>query len=254
MELSYDGKVSVIIGASSAIAQKTAELFVNAGLKVVLAGRKIGLLKKIEQSLNEVGEALAIKCDVRNEKEIMELFKNTEERFGVVDVLVNNPAIFQRKRIEEVTYADVRAIYETNVFGAIIAIKEAIPKMRKNNWGRIVNVSSIAGISGLTNASLYSSTKAALINLTQSIAKEVAPYNITVNAVAPGVIDTGMGKDYLRYENIKEKIISRIAEHRMGKAEEVAYAIAFLSSNEASYINGSVLVVDGGCSCNLGIF
>lgn len=252
--LSFKGKVSVVIGASSSIGRETAKLYVKQGLKTIIAGRNIGALKKIEEELKEEGEIRAVKCDVRKEEDINALFDLVEENYGVVDILVNNAALFQRKRLEESTYVDLKVLFETNVFGTFLSIKRAIPAMKKNQWGRIINVSSIAGISGLTNASIYSSTKAAVINLTKSIAKEVSPYGITINSVAPGVIDTGMGKDYLKYENIKEKIVERIAEHRMGKPEEVAYAIVFLSSDQASYINGSVLSIDGGCVCNLGIF
>ena len=252
--LTFKGNLAVIIGASSAIGEKTARLFAEKEIKLILAGRNIMKLKKIEEKLKEFSEVASVKCDVRKEEEINKLFEEVEKNYSNIDILINNAALFQRKRIEEISYVDIKGLFEVNVFSVFMSIKRAIPQMKKNSWGRIVNVSSIAGISGLTNASLYSSTKAAVIGLTKSIAKEVAPYGITVNSIAPGVVDTGMGKDYLRYEDIKERIVERIAEHRMGKPEEVAYSILFLCSDQASYINGSVLVVDGGCSCNLGIF
>ena len=197
----------------------------------------------IEKSYN--AKALAIKCDISNEFLVMDMFNEIEKTFGGVDVLVNNAAIDLSNLFNKIEVEDFKKTIDTNLIGAFICSRLAFPYMKKNKWGRIINISSTNGINTYFPSSLaYDASKAALNSLTHNLAVEFKPY-VLVNAICPGFVGTdselkGYDEDFLKEE--EDKILLK----RCGTPEEVAHLVKFLASDEASYINNSIIRIDGG--------
>jgi 3-oxoacyl-[acyl-carrier protein] reductase len=242
---SLKDKVALVTGASQGIGRATSLALAAAGAKVVAAARNE---KKLAEVVAEIaaagGEALAVRMDVSSAEEIKAGFEATRAKFGRLDILVNNAAITRDGLALRMKLEDWDAVLRTNLTGAHLTIQQALGLMLRQRWGRIINVSSVVAQTGNAGQANYVAAKAGLIGLTKAIAEEVASRNITVNAVAPGFIVSPM-TDPLP-QKIKDELLARVPLGRLGSDREVAAAIVFLASEEAGYITGHVLDVNGG--------
>jgi 3-oxoacyl-[acyl-carrier protein] reductase len=243
---SLKDKVAVVTGASQGIGREMALALAEAGAKVAVAARneeKLAALVKEIVAL-EAGQALAVKMDVADAEQVKAGFKAVLEKFGRLDILVNNAAITRDGLAMRMKADDWDAVIRTNLTGAHLCIQQALPTMMRARAGRIINIASVVAQMGNAGQANYVAAKAGLIGLTKAIAIEIASRNITVNAVAPGFIETPM-TDVLP-DKVKEELKTRIPLGRMGSARDVSSAIVFLASDEACYITGHVLDVNGG--------
>lgn len=238
-------KVAVVTGASQGIGRETALALAQAGAKVAVAARNEEKLAVLVNEIAATGcEALAVKMDVADADQVKAGFKQALEKFGRLDILVNNAAVTRDGLAMRMKKDDWDAVLQTNLTGAHLCIQQALPVMMKARAGRIINISSVVAQSGNAGQANYVAAKAGLIGLTKAIAIEIASRGVTVNAVAPGFIETPM-TDVLP-DKVKEELKTRIPLGRMGSARDVAAAIIFLASDEAGYITGHVLNVNGG--------
>jgi 3-oxoacyl-[acyl-carrier protein] reductase len=242
---SLKNKVAVVTGASQGIGRETALALAEAGAKVVVAARNEEKLAALVSEIAAPGEeAFALKMDVADAEQVKAGFKQVFEKFARLDILVNNAAVTRDGLAMRMKKEDWDAVLQTNLTGAHLCIQQALPTMMKARAGRIINISSIVAQMGNAGQANYVAAKAGLIGLTKAIAIEIASRGITVNAVAPGFIGTPM-TDVLS-DKVKEELRVRIPLGRMGSARDVASAIVFLASDEAGYITGHVLNVNGG--------
>jgi len=242
---SLKDKVALVTGASQGIGWDIAQALVVAGAKVAVAARteeKLALLVGEIQTAG--GEALAVKMDVADAEQVKAGFKQVIEKFGRLDILVNNAAITRDGLAVRMKPDDWDAVMRTNLTGAHLCIQQALGTMMRARAGRIINVSSVVAQMGNAGQANYVAAKAGLIGLTKAIAMEIASRNITVNAVAPGFIDTPMTN--VLSDKVKEELKARIPLGRLGVPRDVAASIVFLASDEAAYITGHVLDVNGG--------
>ena len=242
-----DKKVALITGGSRGIGKKIAEKFARNGYNIVInyVSEKTDV-NKLESDLSQNGkvEVLCIKCDVTDFNSCQEMVKEAVDKFGKIDVLINNAGITKDNLLMRMKEEDFDKVINVNLKGTFNMTKNVISYMMKKRSGRIVNISSVVGVSGNSGQANYAASKAGIIGFTKSVAKELASRNILANAVAPGFIETDM-TDVLS-ESVKESIYSQIPLKKMGKPEEVANAVYFLVSDENTYITGQVLNVDGG--------
>lgn len=239
-------KVALVTGASRGIGAAIAKLLAKEGATVVLNYN--GSKEKAEEVLAEIreerGNGMILGCNVAVEAECKAMMEQIVETYGKLDILVNNAGITRDNLLMRMSEEDYDAVLNTNLKGAFHTMKYAAKCMMKKRSGKIVNISSVSGIIGNAGQANYSAAKAGLIGLTKSTARELAARNIQINAVAPGFIDTEMTRKL--GDGVRESLIGRIPAGRIGTAEEVAAAVAFLVSEKANYITGQVLCVDGG--------
>ena len=242
-----DKKVALITGGARGIGKNIAEKFARNGYNIVInyVSEKTDV-NKLESDLSQNGkvEVLCIKCDVTDFNSCQEMVKEAVDKFGKIDVLINNAGITKDNLLMRMKEEDFDKVINVNLKGTFNMTKNVISYMMKKRSGRIVNISSVVGVSGNSGQANYAASKAGIIGFTKSVAKELASRNILANAVAPGFIETDM-TDVLS-ESVKESIYSQIPLKKMGKPEEVANAVYFLGSDENTYITGQVLNVDGG--------
>jgi 3-oxoacyl-[acyl-carrier protein] reductase len=242
---SLKGKVALVTGASQGIGRETALALAEAGAKVAAAARNE---EKLASLANDIvakgGEALAIKMDVADAEQIKAGFKQALEKFARLDILVNNAAITRDGLAMRMKQEDWEAVIRTNLTGAHLCIQQALPVMLRAKAGRIINISSVVAETGNAGQANYVAAKGGIIGLTKAIAIEMASRNITVNAVAPGFVETPMTE--VLSDKVKEDLKARIPLGRLGAARDVAAAIVFLASDEAAYITGHVMDVNGG--------
>lgn len=242
---SLKDKVALVTGASQGIGRATARALAEAGAKVAVASRNEQQLGKLaEEIVSAGGEALVIPMDVGDPAQVKNAFQQLLAKFGRLDILVNNAAVTRDTLQLRMKLEDWEAVLRTNLTGAHLCTQQALGAMLKQRSGRIINVTSVVAETGNAGQANYVASKAGLIGLTRAIAVEVASRNITVNAVAPGFITTPM-TDPLP-DALKEKMKSLIPLGRFGSDRDVATAIVFLASDEAGYITGQVLGVNGG--------
>ncbi|MCX7904029.1 MAG: 3-oxoacyl-[acyl-carrier-protein] reductase [Caloramator sp.] len=240
------GKIALITGAAKGIGRAIAEKFAIEGASLVLNYRTYNDgLKELEEKLKGFGvEVLLVQGDVKNYSDAENMVKTSLDKFGKIDILVNNAGITKDNLLMRMSPEDFDEVLQVNLKGAFNLIKAGVPHMIKQKSGRIINISSVIGLIGNAGQANYAASKAGLIGLTKSVAKEVASRNITVNAIAPGYIVTDMTEKLP--EKIKEKMMELIPLKRLGNPEDVANLAAFLASDMASYITGQVINVDGG--------
>jgi 3-oxoacyl-[acyl-carrier protein] reductase len=240
----FKDKIAIVTGAAQGIGKEIAFHFAQEKAKVAIFDLNEGGLSETEKELESHSECLSLKVDVSNLEEVEKNINKVIDKWGRVDILVNNAGIIKDNLILRLSENDWEKVYQVNLKGAFNCIKAVIKFMIKQRYGRIINISSVIGIIGNPGQVNYAASKAGLIGLTKSLAKELGSRNITVNAVAPGYIETSM-TDRLDIK-IKEQMLKRIPLGRFGKPFDVARAVLFLASRDADYINGQVLVVDGG--------
>ena len=237
-------KVSIVTGASKGIGKAIAKIFAQAGTHVVCVSRTkddLNILKK--EILNDGGSVSIYSCDVSNFDEVEGLIKNTVEEFSKIDIIVNNAGITRDGLIMRMSDEDWNTVIDINLKGTFNAIKAVSRQMMKQRSGRIINISSVVGLKGNAGQANYAASKAGIIGLTKSSSKELASRGITVNCIAPGYIATDM-TDQLT-DKVKEEIINRIPLGYIGKTDNIAAAALFLASDEAEYITGQTISVDG---------
>ena len=240
-----EGRIALVTGASQGIGRACALVLAESGAKVALCARNQEKLAQLAAEINgKGGDSAAFKLDVSSEEEIKGVAKAVIARFGKIDILVNNAGITRDQLIMRMKRADWDDVIGTNLTAPFLLIQAVIGSMLKQRWGRIINITSIFGQIGQVGQANYSSSKAGLIGLTMAAAREVGSRNITVNAVAPGFIETAM-TEALPAE-LKENILKSIPLGRAGSDLDVANAVKFLASDEAAYITGHVLNVNGG--------
>ena len=243
-----EGKVALISGGARGQGAAEARLFAQEGAKVVFGDLLDQEGKQVEAQINESGgEATYVHLDVTKEADWVAAVKETVNRYGRLDVLVNNAGISIRKSIEDTTVEDWDRIMDINAKGVSLGTKQAIPAMREAGGGSIINISSIAGIVGgpFTGGS-YAATKGAVRLLTKSTAIQYAKEGIRCNSVHPGLLETPMTQDLLADPATRDMRTQRIPLGKIGTAEDVAYGVLFLASDESSFMTGSELVIDGG--------
>jgi NAD(P)-dependent dehydrogenase (short-subunit alcohol dehydrogenase family) len=242
--------VVLITGALTGIGRATAIAFAKEGARIVVAGRREEAGQQLTTELRALGaEAEFIRADVRHEDEVRDLVDRTVARFGRLDVAVNNAATEgQVGPITNQTAESYAATFDTNVLGVILSMKHEVRVMQAQGRGSIINISSTYGHEGAAGASVYVGSKHAVEGITKSVALETVKSGIRVNGVAPGPIDTGMLTRFTRTPENKAALVTTVPMDRLGLSEEVANAIVFIASDEASFITGHVLNVDGGKS------
>lgn len=240
--MDFNKKTVIVTGSARGIGRVIAERFASLGAQLVISDVD---LQQAESVAGEIGGgAIGLKADVTKQEDIDNLFDKAKKEFGQVDIVVNNAGITKDTLLIRMTEKDWDMVLDINLKGAFLVTKSAAKLMMKQRYGRIINISSVVGLIGNAGQANYSASKAGLIGLTKSSAKELGARGITVNAVAPGFITTDMTENLP--EEAKEAFLSKVLIKRPGTPEDIASAVSFLASDEASYITGQVLVVDGG--------
>ena len=245
MSRPFEGRVAVVTGGAKGIGRAIATHLAQGGAKVVLAGRSEGPLEELRAEIQgQGGEAVAVRADVAVEADADALCARALEAFGKAEILVNNAGVTRDGLLLRMSDDDWDQVIDTNLKGAFHCTRAFARPMVRQKWGRIVNIASVIGLIGNAGQTNYAASKAGLLGLTKAVAKELASRHITVNAVAPGFIETAM-TDSLG-EKVREGLMAQIPMGRLGKAEDVAQAVGFLCSEGAAYVTGQVLTVDGG--------
>lgn len=238
-------RVAFVTGASRGIGRAIALTLCRQGFDIAVASPEIEKNEEVAAEIRACsGEAITINLDVTSAESVKEAFTKTLKDKTRIDVLVNNAGIARDGLAVRMKQADWDLVLKINLDGAFACIQQVLPGMMRNRWGRIVNISSVVGQAGSPGQANYAASKAGLIGLTKALAQEMGSRGITVNAIAPGYIATDMTKDLP--EELKQKMLASIPLGRMGKPEDIAAAVKFLASEDASYITGHVLAVNGG--------
>ena len=243
--MSLVDKVALVTGGSRGIGFSTAKIFSENGAQVVITSKDSS---RLEESVSKLSNTIGIAADIRDETDVKNVIEKTIEKFGKLDILVNNAGIFPKiKQLHEIEESEWQEVLDVNLTGQFRFTKAAIPHLKKTS-GSIINVSSDAGLKAYQgfNADAYSAAKAALINLTKCWALEYSKDKIRVNCICPGVVDTDMTKPFLKTDKDREFMDSEHPIGRIGQPEEVAKAILYFASDDASWVTGAVLAVDGG--------
>ena len=244
--MAWAEQVAFVTGASQGIGEACARVLAEAGAKVVLASRNLERLEALAEELNQAraDSALAVAMDVTNEEQIQEAFRKALDRFSKIDILVNNAGVTRDGLVLRMKRRDWDEVLATNLTAAHLCIQQVLPGMTRRRHGRIINITSVVALTGNAGQANYAASKAGIIGLTRAVAQEYASRKITVNAVAPGFIETAMTQSLT--PEAREKLSARIPLGRLGQVLDVAHAVKFLASEEAGYITGHVLHVNGG--------
>jgi 3-oxoacyl-[acyl-carrier protein] reductase len=243
--MNLTGRVALVTGASQGIGRACALKLAKCGASVALVARNQAKLEAVAAEISSSGaRAHVTAADIENEDQIKAAFKAVIAEFGKIDILVNNAGITRDQLIMRMKRADWDAVLNTNLTSAYLCTQQAMSSMLKQRWGRIVNITSVFGQTGQAGQANYAASKAGLIGLTMAVAREVGSRNITCNAVAPGFIETQMTSALS--EDLKQSALKMIPLGKVGTPDDVANCVAFLASEDAGYITGHVLNVNGG--------
>lgn len=240
-------KIAIITGAGSGIGRAIALAFSKEGAKTVIADwSEEGGKETAQQIKKQDGEAVFVKTDVSNSGDIDKMVKTCLDNFGQIDILVNNAGIVKFGSLHEMSEEDWDQVLDVDLKSVFLGSKKVIPEMIKQGKGKIINITSIAGMVGFDKTSAYCAAKGGMIALTKEMTLEYASKKINVNCIAPGVIKTAMTKDMLADPATKQLLETSTLYPRLGEPEDIAQAAVYLASNESDFVNGEVLVVDGG--------
>ena len=241
MQIDLTGRTALVTGSTRGIGRAIAESLSSAGANVAVVGRDRG---KAEEAAAALKNARGFSCDVGDPASVVALVEEVEKSFGAVDILVNNAGITRDNLLMRLKDDDWDAVLDANLRGAFVAMRAATRGMMKRRWGRVINIASVVGLIGNKGQSNYAASKAGLIGLTKSVAKELASRNILANVVAPGFIDTDMTAAMT--PDARATLSQQIPLERLGTPADIAGTVTFLASEYAGYITGQVFVVDGG--------
>ena len=240
-------KVAIVTGAGSGIGAGITKLFAKEGAKVVLADWHPENAEKVASEIRAAaGQAVAVKCDVSDAKDAEALIAAALAHFKKIDILVNNAGIYVADSVEKVSEAEWDKLMSVDLKGVMLCSKYAIPHMRKQGKGKIINIASIAGEVGLAQSAAYCAAKGGVILLTREMALDYAKDRINVNAICPGVIVTAMTEDMMRDKQTADGLMQQTPLGRFGQPEDIAYAALYLANDESDFVTGTALVVDGG--------
>jgi 3-oxoacyl-[acyl-carrier protein] reductase len=242
MKIDLTGRTALVTGSTRGIGRCIAETLAGAGARVAIVGRDQGKAAEVASAVGNGAEGFG--CDVADPASVSALVEGVEKSFGQIDILVNNAGLTRDNILFRIKDDDWNAVIDANLRGAFVAIRAASRGMIKRRWGRIINIASVVGLTGNKGQANYAASKAGLIGLTKSVAKELGSRNVLANAVAPGFIETDMTAAMTT--EARAGLAGQIPLERLGSPQDVAGIVAFLASEHASYITGQVLVVDGG--------
>jgi 3-oxoacyl-[acyl-carrier protein] reductase len=242
MKIDLTGRVALVTGSTRGIGREIAGLLAECGARVAVLGRDKARADEVAAAIG--ADARGFACDMADPVQVTALIAEVEAAFGQLDILVNNAGLTRDNIIMRIKDEDWDAVIDANLRGAFASMRAAVRGMMKHRWGRIINISSVVGIIGNRGQTPYSASKAGLIGLTKSVAKELASRNILANVIAPGFIETEMTEAMT--DDARKAISSQIPLERLGSPRDIANLVAFLASEHAGYITGQVYVVDGG--------
>jgi 3-oxoacyl-[acyl-carrier protein] reductase len=242
MKIDLSGKSAVVTGSTRGIGRAIAGALAESGARVAIVGRDVARAQEAAVQLG--GDARGYACDVADSASVVAMIESVEKDFGSVDILVNNAGLTRDNILFRIKDDDWDAVLDANLRGAFVAIRAASRGMMKKRWGRIINIASVVGLVGNKGQANYAASKAGLIGLTKSVARELASRNILANVIAPGYIETDMTAALP--DEAKKALFTQIPLERLGRPEDIASLAAFLASDLAAYITGQVFVVDGG--------
>jgi NAD(P)-dependent dehydrogenase (short-subunit alcohol dehydrogenase family) len=242
-----EGKTALITGASKGLGRAMALALAEAGARLALVSRNLELLNETAGAVRQLGaEAVVFTADVTDEAQVLGLEKAVAGQFGNVQILINNAGMNIRKSVTDFTLAEWRQVMDTNLTGVFLMCRSFIPQMRGQQYGRILNLTSIMSHVALPGRTAYAASKAGLLGLTRALALELAPEKITVNGISPGPVATEMNAPLIQDLELNQQFISKIPLGRWGKVEEVGHLAVYLCSEDAGFITGTDILIDGG--------
>ncbi|RDK08870.1 SDR family NAD(P)-dependent oxidoreductase [Cupriavidus lacunae] len=246
MDLGLNGRVAIVTGSARGIGAETARMLAKEGMAVVITDLDLDAAAQTALGIEAAGgKAIAVRCDVRNEEQVRSMVGAAKEAFGSVDVLVNNAGLVKDRTILKMDEADWDLVLNVTLKGSFHCVRAALPYMHEKGWGRIINISSRA-LFGNPGQANYSTAKAGVIGFTRALSLEQARKGVTVNAIAPGYIETEYIKSLPNYDTILENVMAKNAVTFPGQTSDIAGAVAFMASEHARYITGTTLFVTGG--------